>query len=724
MKRRVIFVLAALLIFGSARADEGMWLPMLIDRLNYEDMQKKGLELTAEEIYSVNQSSLKDAIVIFGGGCTGSIISQDGLLLTNHHCGYSWIQRLSSAETEETNFLKNGYWAMTKEAEIPAPDLSVRFLVSMEDITEQVLKEVQHITDEFERIKAINAYLGTVAKEAEEGTHYQAVARDFFAGNAYYLFLYEVFTDVRFVGAPPQSIGKFGADTDNWMWPRHTGDFSLFRVYTGADGNPAPYAKDNITLKPKHALPVSTAGVNEDDFSLIFGYPGATERYLTSHGIQYNLDMLYPVRIQIRRAKLDVLDEDMATGDALRLMYATKHAQIANYWKNFIGMSKALKKLDVYGKKQETEQRLHQWINASTYRKEKYGATLIKDLEAYYSSLGHKFAAFYAHYEAFRSGSDALNMARYVTGLVKLLDDEDVDQERLDNAIKAIENRISVNYKDYNKSTDLKLLAATLESYINLIPEELLADVLKDITKKYKGDYLKYAEKAFKKSIFANPEELRNVIASKKSKAIKKDMLYELVVGIDEKNAALRNDVQNIQVEGSRLKRLFLAALMEMGHEKIFYPDANSTLRLSYGTVKGYFPRDGVEYLYYTTIEGVMEKEDPNNWEFIVPEKLTELYEAKDYGNYDYDGEMRICFLTDHDITGGNSGSPVLNGKGELIGLAFDGNWEAMSGDIHFEPELQRTINVDVRYILFIIDKFGGAKHLVDEMTLVRSKRV
>ncbi len=713
--KKLLIVIAVLCLWQPVRSDEGMWLPILIERLNYTDMQKMGLKLTPEEIYSVNKASLKDAIVIYGRGCTGEIISPKGLLLTNHHCGYGSIQHLS---TPVNDYLSNGFWAMTMEEELPNPGLSVRFLKRMEDVSEKVMESLKGITDEAERQKVAQEIMDKLGKEAVKDTHYEGVVREFFAGNAYYLFVYEVFNDVRLVGTPPSSIGKFGADTDNWMWPRHTGDFSLFRVYTGPDGKPAPYAKENIPLVPKHYLPISIAGVKEGDFSMILGYPGSTDRYLTSWGIELNLNSTFPTRIDIRRKKLDIMMESMQADPAVRIQYASKYAGIANYWKNFIGMSKALKKLNVVERKRELETQLTYWIGNDPDRKEKYGRVMQQMAQAYKQMEEFNVLRFY-HIEAIRSGSELLSASAAFQQWVEYLKGDGVTADKSNASIKRYEAMMQAVYKDLHLPTDQKLLAAMLEMFYRNVPEHQQPELLKNIGKKYKGNFEKYAAYAFRKTLFTDMDKLMAALRKQDPRLFEKDPLYQLSIAFNDNIRKYSETAEGLNLNLSMNRRLFMAALMEMEQDKVFYPDANFTMRLTYGTVKGYNPADAVEYLYMTTMDGIMEKEDPNNWEFVVPEKLKTLYKNKDFGPYSVNGKMPVAFLTNHDITGGNSGSPVINANGELVGIAFDGNWEAMSGDIHFENELQRTINVDMRYVLFIIEKYGEAKHLINEMKIV-----
>ncbi len=720
MKKTLLILIVVILgLVPLTKADEGMWLPIFIERLNYVDMQKEGLHLTPEEIYSINHSSLKDAIAIFGGGCTSEVVSDQGLLLTNHHCGYGSIQAHSSLEHD---YLSEGFWAETMADELPNPGLRATFLVRIEDVTERVLATLSDTMSEDSRWRAIGKISNEISDEATKDTHYTASVRSFFEGNEFYLFVYEVFTDVRLVGAPPSSIGKFGADTDNWMWPRHTGDFSMFRVYTDKEGNPAPYSEDNVPMKPKHSLPISVAGVKEGDFAMILGYPGGTERYMTSYGIKLALDVSNNTIVSIRDKKLKIMMEDMQADPAVRIKYASKYAGTSNYWKYYIGQTKGLKRLHVYDKKVELENRFTDWVDADNARKEKYGDVLKMISDAYSTIEKYELARIYLR-EAIQRGSELPGFANSFYRLASELSKKEVDQAEVDKTIKYLKKREKSHFKNYNEPTDRKLLAAMLEMYHKNVPADQQPQFLKDIAKKYKNDFGKYADYVFDKSNFTTPEKVNALLEKPSAKKIEKDPAYVLYNAFT--NYYYGNYSEIISEAYDKLNkgnRLFIAALREMEPDKKFYPDANFTMRMTYGQVFPYYPADAVFYDYYTTLKGVMEKEDPDNWEFVVPPKLKELYEAKDYGIYGENGRMHTCFISNLDITGGNSGSPVMNGYGELIGIAFDGNWEAMSGDIAFEPELQRTISVDIRYVLFIIDKYAGAKRLIDEMNIVRNR--
>jgi hypothetical protein len=722
MKKATHILMISLLIFTfiggsfqSAKADEGMWLPFLVNRLNYTDMQKHGLKLTAEEIYSVNNSSLKDAIIQFGNGCTGEIISDQGLILTNHHCGFGKIQEHSSIEHD---YLTDGFWAFSKDQELANPGFFVKFLIRIEDVSKEVLANLNDKMTETERSKAIADVTKKLTDKANENGKYDVVIKPFFNGNEFYMFVMQTYRDVRLVGAPPSSIGKFGGDTDNWMWPRHTGDFSMFRVYTAPDGSPADYSKDNVPMKPKHHLPISLEGVKNGDFAMIMGYPGSTDRYLTSFGVEQNLKLVYPTRIKIRRAKLDIYAANMDADAKVRIQYASKYAGVANYWKNFIGMSRGLNRLDVADKKRETEAKLAQWIDADDSRKAKYG-TAMSDIQTAYQNMDAYVTSRYYFIEAIYSGSEAIKNALGFKSLMKELEAENPDNDKI-NKITASLKASSVGFfKDFDLTTDKQVWAKMMQLYHQDVPMDQQPSYLIDIDKKYKGNYAAWAEQVYAKSIFVSQAKLDAFLANPSIKVLAKDPVYVAMNAFFDQFEVVRAKSSSASDQLNKGNRLFIDALRQMETDKTFYPDANFTMRLTYGNVKDYYPQDAVHYNYFTTLQGVMDKEDPTNPEFVVEPKLKEIFQKKDYGVYGEGETMKVCFLSNNDITGGNSGSPVINGKGQLIGLAFDGNWEAMSGDIAFEPELQRTISVDIRYVLLIIDRYAGAKNLIDELTLV-----
>lgn len=716
MKKLISFVLTLIIISNPlAKADEGMWLLPLLKELNMETMQGMGLELSAEQIYSVNQSSLKDAIVIFGGGCTGEMISDKGLLLTNHHCGFDKIQELSSLEN---NYLDNGFWAASTKEELPAPGLSVTFIREIIDVSDSVLAKVTPGMSASKRAAAVREAIDKLSKNVGNESNESAEIKQFFAGNQYFMIISQVYNDVRFVGAPPSSIGKFGYDTDNWVWPRHTGDFSLFRVYSDMDGNPADYSPDNVPYQPLHHFPVSIKGYEKGDFAMTLGFPGSTERYLPSWGIEERMNIFNRALITVRGEKQDIWADDMAASDKTRLQYASKFTRSSNYWKNSIGMNRGLEALDVISQKRELEAEFAQWANSSDSLKSIYG-NLLASLEEGYQSRADNYLALNYMRETMLRGTEILSFALNARPLEKALKEK--NQKNIDLELEMLKKTASEFFKDYNPNTDQKVMAAMLKRYQLDIKPKFYPSFYKDITKKYKGDFQLFAEKLFLNSVFADEAKLNNFLNKPSLKKLLADPAYSAAISAMDKNLSLISNNSEAQANINEANRLFMAGLMEMNPDKVFYPDANFSLRLSYGTVGDYHPRDGVKYKHYTTLKGVMEKEDPSNFEFIVPEKLKELYRNSDYGRYAAeDGRMYLNFTTDNDITGGNSGSPVINAQGQLIGLAFDGNWEAMSGDIAFEPDLQKCINVDIRYILFIIDKYADADYLIDEMTLIQ----
>ena len=715
MKKLLLLLILIIAGKGLVRADEGMWLPLFIDRLNYVDMQKMGLKLTAEEIYSVNHSSLKDAVVLFGQGCTGEMVSTQGLLLTNHHCGYGAIQANSSVEHD---YLTNGFWAMKNNEELPIAGLTVRFLVRIEDVSKKVLDALDGILTEEERGKKLKGIFDGLQKEATAGTGYDAVVKSFFEGNEYYLFVFETYKDVRLVGAPPSSIGKFGADTDNWMWPRHTCDFSMFRVYTAPDGKPAAYSDKNIPMKPKYSLPVSIKGVKNNDFTMIMGYPGTTERYMTSWGIDFYLDQSYPTRIDIRGKKLEIMRADMDVNPEIRIKYASKYAGISNYWKNFIGTVKALNKLKVADKKKQLENQFHEWVLGDESRKIKYGNVLSQFKESFTELRKTNVPRLY--YTEAIMGCEAMSFSKRFTDLFALLKNKTPDTAKINANIADLKKASDKFFKDYSMTTDIKITEAMLNMYFNHVIKEQQPEMFIKMVDKYKSDFGKLAAAIFSKTIFKSKETVDAFLKKPNLKALESDQLYALMNAFTDSYNTLSKPFNDANNKLIGAKRLLIAGLREMKPDYKFYPDANQTMRLTYGKVMDYYPSDAVHYEFYTTLEGVMQKEDSSNWEFVVPAKLKALYKAKDYGQYGENGVMKTCFISNNDITGGNSGSPVLDGSGNLIGLAFDGNWEAMSGNICFEPELQRTINVDIRYVLFIIDKYAGAKNLIAEMNLIK----
>ncbi|WP_044207590.1 S46 family peptidase [Flammeovirga sp. OC4] len=706
--------------------DEGMWLPMFVSRLNYTDMKKEGLKLTAEEIYSVNNSSLKDAIVHFGGFCTGEIVSDKGLIFTNHHCGYGGIQSVS---TVENDYLTNGFFAKSHDEEKPIEGLFVRFLQRMDDVSEKVNKELEGLSGAERAKKAQEVMAGIKAEKEGElnNDSYEVVVKSFFEGNEFYMFVYERYDDIRLVGNPPEAVGKFGGDTDNWMWPRHTGDFSIFRVYASKDNKPAKYSEDNIPYTPKHHLPVSINGVKKDDFAMIMGYPGSTDRYLTSEGVKQQIEVFNPLFVEMRDAILKTWRKHMDADPKVRLQYASKYASTANYWKYFIGQTKGLKRQHVIEKKQAEESKFNTWIAQDAKRKKEYGEVTDMLKEGYEGKRDGRVALVLLTQGGFRI--EAVMQARKAARFVGEVSAEEVSESVIKDAKASALEQAKGFFKDYDYATDKELAVVLLKKYKEVLGRSEnknlpVPSVYELIEREFNGDYEAYVEKAFTTSVFSDQERMEAFINNPSAAIYEEDMLTQLHNEFFQSYLTVAQGEQEAEMKVEDGNRLYVKGIREMNPNKSYYPNANSTMRLTYGTVKDYIPGDAMFYAYYTTSKGLLEKEDPKNHEFVLPKEIKEKVVNKDFGRYaDQNGELRIAFITNNDITGGNSGSPVINGNGELIGLAFDGNWEAMSGDIAFEPKLQRCINVDVRYVLWTIDKVYGAKNIVDEMTIVGGKK-
>ena len=697
----------SLCLFTAVKADEGMWMLPLIEKLNIQKMNGMGLTLTADQIYSDKNVSLKDAVVVFGNGCTGVMVSNQGLVFTNHHCGFDAIQKHS---TVEHNYLKNGFTADKLEDEIPSPGLSVKFLVSVKDITERVISQLPETLLGKARVDKQDSIIKTIQKETEKGTHLIASVKPFYSGNEFYLFTYEEFTDVRFAFAPPTSIGKFGGDTDNWMWPRHTGDFSVFRVYCAPDGKPAKYSKDNVPYSPKRFAAISNQGYKPGDYSMIMGNPGTTNRYLSSFGVSYRMKSSNQSRIDVRGAKQDVWRSFMRADEAINIAYASKYARSSNYWKNSIGMNNAIAKLGVIGEKQNQEKEFTNWINVSPERKAKY-KNVMQTLEEGYAKIYPYGRAMNYLMESLLSG---VEMPRIASD-VKRLSATKLPQDSL--LAKTAEL-----YKDYYPVVDEATMVAMLDMYKKSVDADALPELYHMIAKKFKGNYTNYAKYIYEKSVFTSLDKISKAIKNNKTD-FTNDPAIVFATDVRKTMEAIRSAEYTKAAEQIKdAERLYESALKAMADEKgkALYPDANFTMRLTYGKIGGYKPADAVDYKYYTTTKGILEKEKPGDAEFDVSPKLKTAIKENNYGAYldQKTGEMHVAFLSNNDITGGNSGSPIFNAKGELLGLAFDGNWEAMSGDIVFEPDLQRTISVDIRYVMFVMDKVGDAKRLISELTI------
>ena len=719
MKKIFCTLSALLLVTAGAWADEGMWLLPLIQKMNGKAMKDLGCRLTPEEIYSINNNSLKDAIVQFGGGCTGEIISDKGLLVTNHHCGYSSIQGLS---TPEHNYLEDGYWAMTNKDELPVEGLTVKFLQNMTDVTPVLEKAREAAMKEYRDSANVEELAENAVKAAREGLIKTAEAdypncdvriTGFYNQNVYYLIVYKIYRDVRFVGAPPASVGKFGGETDNWMWPRHTGDFSMFRVYAGKDNEPADYSEDNVPYVPKQSLKISLRGINEGDYAMVMGYPGRTQRFQTAAQLNQMLAR-QDISVAARTLRQSVMKEGMEADPAVRLQYANKYASSANGWKKWIGQKQAFAKLNIIGREVAKEEAFTKWVGANKKRTEAYGDALGMISEAV-DSTNESTMALYLLIEApFNVGAPEVGMS-WMMAYTSVLSKTPADTAA---ALEAGREATLAAFKDYNEPLERKIAVAMLDFYRkNAKPENYLNFAGFDFANM---DIQEYVDWLFDNSIFSSLEKFNaagditvGTVAADPAYAY-----YNALMDVYMKVLPAQRKWSPQLAEGSRK---FAAGLLEWEKGKPSYPDANSTMRLSYGTVKAYSPADGILYRYYTTLNGVMEKEDPENYEFKVPAKLKELYNARDFGQYaGPDGMVPTCFLTTNDITGGNSGSPVLDADGYLIGLAFDGNWESMSSDVMFEPDLQRCICVDIRYVLFLMDKLGGAGHLLKEMNIVK----
>ena len=701
--KKIITFLAVAMLSLPVLADEGMWIPMLLQR-NEAAMQKAGMHITAQDIYDINHASLKDAVLLFGGGCTGEFVSQEGLVLTNHHCGYSYIVRHSSVEHD---YLTNGFWAMSRDQELPCPGLSVTRLVRMEDVTAQVLEGVNDDTPEAEREAIVAKNIAAVSQKAVEGTHYQAVIKPFYYGNQYFMYINEVFTDVRLVGAPPSNIGKFGGDTDNWMWPRHTGDFSVFRVYA-KDGKPADFSKDNTPYRPLKHLEISLKGVDEGDFTFVFGYPGTTRRYVTHDYVDLAANAENPVRIALRTIRLDHYNAAMRQSAAQRLKYASRVASIANGWKKWQGESLGIERLDGVGQKIEQEEQFRQWAqNRPQYR------DVLDQMELQYSRL-REVEMEWVYFSEAMLASDFMNRAMRLRQIATTGDSALVERMRNDS------ERYFEDF-DQHSPIDEQIFYETFlymweHGYASFLPNGRYqtADEVQTML-----------QRTYEKSVLNNPKKLYKLLDMKREKmlhAIMKDPavhLYAIAYNYVYSNAK-RSQFNEADDNIQRLMRTYVRGMMEQYPDSNFFPDANLTLRVTYGHVQGFKPKDATYYTPYSTIEGIMEKENPEVYDYRVEPKLKELWRKKDYGLYaNKKGELPVAFIATNHTTGGNSGSPVLNADGQLVGINFDRCWEGTMSDLLFDPNYCRNISLDIRYCLFIIDKFAGASHLVEEMTLV-----
>lgn len=717
MKRILFSILTASICFTTiARADEGMWLPILLDQMNITDMKARGFKLTAEDIYSVNKSSMKDAVCQFGGGCTGEIISGKGLLLTNHHCGYSAIH---SHSTDAHNYLRDGFWAMNAGEELPCEGLTAMFIVSMEDVTAKILNGVSDTMSEASRSKLLEKNMKDLEKANTKDGH-EALVRSFYYGNAFYMFITETFTDVRLVGAPPEQIGNFGQDSDNWMWPRQTGDFSLFRVYAGKDNKPAPYSKDNVPYQPKYFFKINANGVGENDFTMVYGFPGRTTEYLSSYGVDLTQNISDPVKVDLRTQRINIMEEEMAKNDSVQLRYSAKRNSVANYWKKWQGEMNGLKNNDAIGKKQAHEKEFQKRVDADPAKKAKYG-NLLGQLQTAHTQM----VPWQRSYDYMSEGCMTIEVLRFANTFRKLIElsqAKEPNQAEIDKVLKAQTGGSGRFFDEYNITIDKRIAVALFNKAAAGMDPAHQPPVFALVKNKYKGDFGKYFDEIFGKSIFVNRAKFMALLNKYKASDWKKlanDPAYLLMAEIfNHYNNTILPQWLKANAEITRLNRIYMAAQMEVFPEQKFYPDANSTLRVAFGKIDDYSPRDGVNYNWYCTLDGVMQKEDSTIFDYRVPPKLRSLWEAKDFGKYadKKDGKLHTSFIATNHTTGGNSGSPVLDANGNLIGTNFDRCWEGTMSDINYDPAVCRNITLDVRYTLFIIDKFGGAGYLLNEM--------
>jgi len=711
---RQLFILTGLMVTSlCVSAKEGMWIPTLLQKYNIEEMAQMGFKLSAEDVYSVNHASLKDAVVLFGSGCTGGIISDDGLLITNHHCGFSQIQKHSSVEHD---FLTDGFWARTRSEELSNPGLTVQFLVKMEDITSKLIKQVNGNPDLTAGMDTTKQNFEKIKKEYLTGTTYSADIKPLFNGNQYFIYIYEVFKDIRLVGAPPVSIGKFGGDTDNWIWPRHTGDFSLFRIYAGKNNQPAPYSPDNVPYHPKKFFSINLKGCKEGDFTMVFGYPGTTQRNLPSQGIRLIMNQSDPARVAVRTAKLDIWAEQMKTDPKIRIQYANKYVSAANAWKKWQGEVKGLKRLDAISLKKTGEAEFQKWIAADPVRNQNYGS-----IESDFEKLYHELLPYQTTYDYFseciKYGSDIFSLSARIESVESV-----TDQEKLSKEMKRLKDYLTGYYKDYDRKTDQMVWSELLKIYVNNVDRKFMPEELVNLIPEIGTN--KFIKKYYLNSILTDSVKINQLVSNFDQKAIsrlRKDPVYSLFKAISQHyRATTEPTYKSLTTSIVAVQKKYTAALLEMNAGKRIMADANLTLRIAYGRVEGYEPADGAVFNSISTLKGILEKENSGIADYKVPEKLRNLYKTKDYGPYvNESGDVPVGFCASNHTTGGNSGSPVLNAQGEMIGINFDRCWEGTMSDLVYDPEHCRNIALDVRYALFIIDKFAGAGYLLKEMKIV-----
>jgi hypothetical protein len=713
--KKTFFTLICLLLFKTIFAVEGMWIPTLLKKFNIEEMQKMGFKLTAEDIYDVNHASMKDAIVLFGSGCTGEVISNDGLLITNHHCGFGQIQKHS---TLAHDYLTDGFWAKNRSEELVNPGLSVQFLVKMEEVTLEVMKGVKEDLKDEDLKKLIASNIEAIKKSYTGKTNYLVDVKPLYYGNQYFAYIYEVFKDVRLVGAPSVSIGKFGGDTDNWVWPRHTGDFSLFRIYAGKDNKPASYSPANQPYHPKKFFPINLKGIREGDFTMVFGFPGSTQEYIPSQAVRLLIEKSNPNKVDARTIKLGIMERQMAADPKVRIQYASKYAGVSNAWKKWQGETKGLVRLHAIEKKEKEELEFSKWVNQSAAREKKYGS-ILEDFKKNYAELSDIQIAYDLYNETILRGSDVLGLIARFDQLARSVN----DTAKFNRQKKIIAEILPSYFKDYDGPTDQLILPALLKLYFERVDPKHLPEKLNS----RKADFITspWVQMAYKKSSFSDSLKIKSLLSdfsTKRIKGLQKDELYSLYASIsDGYNKNIDPTYQKLSQEILKTQKAYMAAILEMKQEQRLMADANLTLRVTYGKIEGFEPMDGVYYQYYTTLKGMIDKQDPNIADYVVPEKLKQLYQSKDYGIYkNSTGELPIAFCASNHTTGGNSGSPVINANGELIGVNFDRCWEGTMSDVLFDPERCRNISLDIRYALFIIDKYAGAGYLLKEMNLIK----
>lgn len=715
-RRCFVSVLLFHLVIRAGLSVEGMWIPLLIDKFNIKDMQEKGCRLTAGDIYSINKACLTNAVVLFGRGCTGEIISAEGLVLTNHHCGYG---RIHSHSTLEKDLLREGFWAFSKSEELPNPGLTVSFLIRIEDVTGMILQDTADMAGREEKEEQIAGNIEKLIAETTEGTSYNAEIKPFYFGKEYYMFVYQTYKDVRLVGAPPFSIGKFGGDTDNWVWPRHTGDFSLFRIYADTANNPAEYSPANIPYKPKYHLKLSISGISENDFTMILGYPATTHEYLTSHEIRIIGTETLPRKIELRSAILGIMRKAMDQNPETKLSYSSKYYDISNYWKKWMGVVQGFEKFNTIEKKEAIEEQLRFWLSVNPDYMKEYGH-LLSDFSGIYQELE-------PYYIVNDFGSEAIfhiELMEFASGFTELLNqDPDPKDGEFWYTITKLKNRTENFFRNYEVEIDREVFIKVLELYYRNVGQQFHPDLYQIIHHKFKGNYRKFVGRVMKKTIFTDKKKIVDMLDNYSFSTAKKiisDPVFQIFISFGE---VFKSNVypQYYQLT-DQLETLYpeyLDALMLMQPDRLFYPDANFTMRLTYGKVEGYSPADAIKYHYLSSLRGVMEKENPEIYDYIVPEKLKNLFEEKDFGRYGVNGRMPLCFVASNHTTNGNSGSPVLDANGYLIGINFDRNWEGTMNDFMYDPDICRNISLDIRYVLFIIEKYAGAHHIIDELTIV-----